>query len=469
MRSTGGRLALWYAGVSSATLLLFFVAGYFLLDRYMVHGLDLLNQSQFEQIRANQVASDGILSPEEVSAHLATGPGAPSALFYVQVSDRSGHIEFASSNLAGRFLPSMPTGKRVTLLVDGPGKLRIGSFALSAGTMVIGTSYAEAETAMDGYTEISLVLLCLMVVVSVITGIALSRAAMRPVRMIQETANHIRSDNLSERIPVSDVQDDVSNLARLLNEMFDRLERAFTQVRRFTEEASHELKTPLSLVRLHGEKLLTDGGLTATQEEAVQSQLEEIGRLNKIIEELLFLSRAEAQVVRLELRREDPRRFLQAFASDAKALSEHRGLTFALSIEGNGKVDFDAKWLRQVLYNLVQNAINVSTPPGRIELRAEFTFESWRVCVEDQGPGVPESQRERIFERFVRLEPLAPSKARGSGLGLSISRSIIELHHGAIRAEAAREGPGLCMVFELPIAEMDRHEAARPPAEPSLA
>jgi len=303
------------------------------------------------------------------------------------------------------------------------------------------------------------VLVCFMLVVSIITGLALSRIALRPVRLIQETANHIRSDNLSERIPVSDVQDEISNLARLLNEMFDRLESSFNQIRRFTAEASHELKTPLSLVRLQAEKLLVEGGLTPAQEEAVQLQLEEVTRLNKIIEELLFLSRVEAQAVTPELRREDPRRFLQAFAQDARVLAESRGVRFAETIDGLGCVNYDPKWIRQVLLNLVANALKFSPRGGLVTLASEFTVDSWRVAVEDDGPGVAPEQRERIFERFVRLGD-EPGDETGSGLGLAISRSILGLHRGTIRAEASGRGPGLRVVFEIPIAD-------RAPAEPA--
>jgi signal transduction histidine kinase len=296
------------------------------------------------------------------------------------------------------------------------------------------------------------VLVCFMLVVSIITGIALSRIALRPVRLIQETANRIRSDNLSERIPVAGVQDEISNLARLLNEMFDRLESSFNQIRRFTAEASHELKTPLSLVRLQGEKLLVEGGLTPAQEEAVQMQLEEVARLNKIIEELLFLSRMEAQAVTPELRREDPRRFMLAVAGDARVLAEHRGVRFSETIDGAGLVEYDPKWIRQVLLNLIANALKFSPRGGLVTLTSEFTAETWRVAVEDDGPGVPAEQRERIFERFVRLNAERTDEDKGSGLGLAISRSILGLHRGTIHVEASSRGTGLRVVFEIPVA-----------------
>jgi two-component system heavy metal sensor histidine kinase CusS len=463
MKSIGVRLALLYAGVSTATMVCLFVAGYYMLNNHLVHGLDLLNAAEFEQIKSSLGPDSASLTSAQIEQRIRGTAEVASVFFYVEIHDHVGRVPFASSNLHGRRLPDVPGKKIFNATASGVGELRVGEFVLGPLDVMIGTSLGEVGKVMEGYTETSLILVCLMLVASVITGLVLSRTAMRPVRLISETANHIRSDNLSERIPVADVHDEISNLARLLNEMFDRLELSFNQIRRFTAEASHELKTPLSLVRLQAENLLVEGGLTPMQEEAVQTQLEEIARLNKIIEELLFLSRAEAQALRLDFRRENPRAFLQSFEQDARALAEHRGMVFAAVIEGDGQVDYDPKWLRQVLLNLLQNALNVSPLGGGVTLTAAFTVDAWRVSLEDQGPGVPPAQRERIFERFVRLETSVVREIKGSGLGLAISRSIIGLHRGTIRAEAGAGGIGLRVTFELPIGEL-----TTPPPFPEL-
>jgi two-component system heavy metal sensor histidine kinase CusS len=438
--------------MSTATMACLFVAGYYLLNEHLVHGLDLLNEAEFSQIKSDLGTDLGALTPAKIGSRIRSTAEVSSVFFYVEIHDKDG-VLFSSSNLGGRRLPDVPGKQIFNAVADGIGELRVGEFVLGPMDVMIGTSFSQVGTVMEGYTETSLILVCLMLVFSVITGLALSRVAMRPVRLIQETANHIRSDNLSERIPVADVQDEISNLARLLNEMFDRLEISFNQIRRFAAEASHELKTPLSLIRLQAEKLLVEGGLAPGQEEAVQTQLEEIGRLNKIIEELLFLSRAEAQSGRLDMRREDPRAFLLSFEQDARALAEHRGMAFTASLEGRGTVSFDPKWMRQVLLNLLQNALNASPPGGRIALASDFTMDAWRVSVEDQGPGVPPDQRERIFERFVRLDAGGAREGKGTGLGLTISRSIIGQHRGTIRAEAGSGGRGLKVTFELPIGD----------------
>jgi two-component system heavy metal sensor histidine kinase CusS len=204
-------------------------------------------------------------------------------------------------------------------------------------------------------------------------------------------------------------------------------------------------------MRLHAENLLLEGGLTAPQEEALHVQLEEIDRLNKIIEDLLFLSRAEAGAIPLDLKSQPPGGFLDTFTPDARVLAEHAGVCCSIRHHGNGAVTFDPKWIRQVLLNLVKNSLSASPAGSQISIVSELGGSVWRVAVEDEGPGVPVDQRERIFERFVRVGSAASRDDRGTGLGLAICRSIIELHAGRIYASAAVLASGLRVTFEIPV------------------
>ena len=233
--------------------------------------------------------------------------------------------------------------------------------------------------------------------------------------------------------------------------MFDRLETSFAEIRRFAAEASHELKTPLSLVRLHAERLLVTGNLDAAQRESVHVQLEELAHVNRIIEELLFLSRVDARAISINMERHLPAPFLQAFAQDATALAEHHGNHFAYTHEGEGTVEFEQKRMRQVLLNLLANALDASPPGASIALHSNLSGDVWRITVNDEGPGLTAEQRTKIFERFVRFK--APgAEDKGSGLGLAICRSIVQLHRGAIFAAPGANGRGLQMVIEIPAA-----------------
>ena len=457
MRSIGARLALWYAGAATGTLACLCIAGYYLLQIHLVHGLDQLNQAQFAQIKAHLGTDYASLTAPMIDARIRETTDYASVLFFITIDDPTGPVRpvFYSTNLRGMAIPDVPGRHEYNAAIPGIGELRVAEFILGPFDVTIATPLGSVRAAMSDYRLICLWLLAVMVSLSGAIGLGLSRIALHPVRAIRETASHISSDNLSERIPVAEVRDEISELALLLNQMFDRLESSFQQIRRFTAEASHELKTPLSLIRLQAEKLLMHGNLDAINEESVHVQLEEVSRLSQIIEELLFLSRAETRDIRLTLEPHDPAIILGIFAQDARALAEHRNMRFIHHHRGSGNVLIEPRWLRRVLLNLVMNALNASPAGGVVTLNSVIESDQWRVSVDDQGPGVAAEYREKIFERFFRLAP-ANDAQDGSGLGLTICRTIISLHGGRIWAEASPDSSGLSVVFAMPAPAMVR-------------
>ncbi|MDB6085259.1 MAG: cusS, partial [Gammaproteobacteria bacterium] len=154
--------------------------------------------------------------------------------------------------------------------------------------------------------------------------------------------------------------------------------------------------------------------------------------------------------IHLQLTDHDPEALLATFSQDARVLSEHRGLQFVHTHDGAGMVRVEPRWLRRVLLNLLANALNASPAGGTVTLRSVVSDGSWRVSVEDQGPGVEEGLRERIFERFFRVANALDIDG-GSGLGLAICRSIISLHGGCVWADAA-PASGLRVTFTIPAA-----------------
>lgn len=450
MRSIGTRLALWYALASTATLTVIVIAGYYLLSAHLVRTLDSVNQKEFTALRSALKADFAYLEPESMADRMRDATDVGVSSNYVEVWERTLGVIYASDNLQGHAVPDLP-GPVLNVTFDGVGELRVGRFQIGQMTVFIGSSLEEIRRVMRGYLQVSAGCVFLAAAVSCGIGLFLSRMALRPVRAIQRTAEHIGSDNLSERIPVDRVDDEISNLARLLNRTFDRLESAFNQVRRFTAEASHELKTPLALARVHAERLIADGAVAAGQEESVQNLLEELSQLEKIIEELLLLSRAEAHAVPLEIQTVDPQHFVHLFIQDARVLGEFRGVRIDDTYEGRGKAEFDPKWIRQVLLNLITNSLRASSRGSRVSLTSIVDEKGWRISIEDEGPGVPADQIERIFERFYRVESHSDDpEEKGSGLGLAISRSIVALHKGKIHAELPEKGRGLRVVVELP-------------------
>lgn len=448
MRSIGSRLALWYALASTATLTLIVVIGYYLLATHLVSSIDQLNRQEFQLLRASLRPDFAVLEPEMMAERLRVATEVSSIPIFLEARLRGLGTLYASENLEGHPVVDVPGANEFDLKLVGVGELRVGRFTFGRMTVFIASSMEDMRRTMRGYLRVSAVLIAVTAAVSCGLGLWLSRVALRPVRLIQETADHISSTNLSERIPVGVVDDEMANLARLLNQMFDRLESAFKQVRLFTAEASHELKTPLALARAHAERLLDPEMSLPVRAEEVQNLLEELAHLERIIEELLLLSRAEASAVPLELRSGDPHEFVRQFAQDARILGEFREVHLDEHYAGEGRAEFDPKWMRQVLLNLVTNALRVSPRAGRVRLESVIADDVWGVAVEDEGPGVPPDQLERIFERFFRLAHNGDDK--GAGLGLAISRSIVALHRGTIRAELPAKGRGLRVVCTLP-------------------
>jgi signal transduction histidine kinase len=460
MKSISSRITVWYAVTMTAILSCLFVVGYYLLADHLIHQLDELNETQFKHLKATLGPDYATLTPALVDDRIREATESASALFYVDMHGPMTNRFFRSSNLRGQSIPDLPGQHTYTVEVPGIGEVRVRESLLPPFEVTVATPTAPTRAVMAGYREVFIALLFAALIVSGVIGYALSQFFLRPVRVIQATANRIRSDNLNERIPVGDTKDEFSKLARFLNQMFDRLETSFSEIRRFAADASHELKTPLSLVRLHAERLLVRGNLDSEQRESVHVQLEEIARVNQIIDELLFLSRADAQAITLRPMALDPARFLRGFAQDASALAEHSGRKFSYSHNGEGTVEFEETRIRQVLLNLLANAIKASPADGRILLTSNLANGNWRLCVEDEGSGLTASQRETMFERFVRFNADGASD-RGSGLGLAISRSIVRMHRGQIHAAEGKSGRGLRVEIEMPTTGLLGTEAER--------
>jgi len=460
VKSIGARLALWYALAATATLAILFVAGYYLLESYLIHGLDLLDQSEFNEIKARLGPDYKTLSPAIIDDRIRETTEFASVLFYINIHGHEIGTIFSSSNLRGAEIPDIVGEHKYSIDWGTAGLLRVGEFILPPYDVTIATPQKQVGDVMEGYVEVCIGLLAVMLATSVAIGFGLSRVALRPLRLIRDTASRIGANNLSERIPVPARSDEFSQLALLLNSVFDRLEASFTHVRRFAADASHELKTPLSLIRLHAEKLLASGALHGENEEGILALLEELIRLNSTIDELLFLSRAEGRSITLDLAAHDPAGLLANFSADAQVLAESRGLHYSYSHDGEGNAIYEPRWLRRVLLNLLSNAVNASPPGGQIRLQSRITDKIWRVGIEDQGPGVPPADRKRIFDRFVRLQSDNDTVHQGSGLGLAICRGIVELHNGHIHAEAGADDRGLRVVVELPVLSSGEPAAA---------
>jgi signal transduction histidine kinase len=389
-------------------------------------------------------------SSEEMSDALRGHTEIDAPLYYFQVERLGTDQVFRSRNLGNANLPDLAErGPQVEMIELQNEPLRLRERTYEGYRIKVATNLEQGEALVERYRHTLIVVLPALLVVSIGAGWLLATAAVRPVRAMQRSASEITASNLSQRLPVPAGRDEIADLARLLNGLFARLEAAFEQVKRFTADASHELKTPLSLIRLHAERLAQSPRLGDADRAEVEGQIEEIARLNKLVENLLLLARADAGGLPLERRWQNPAPFIRDLAEDAQVLSEDRGLSFHLAQNDEAEVNFDPVMVRHVALNILTNSLRY-TPAGRaIHLSSTVVKGTWHLVIEDEGPGVPPEQIDRIFGRFMRGPRDEEFSSEGSGLGLAIARSMVEAHGGTISAENCAGG-GLRVNVQLP-------------------
>src|SRR4051812_2611087 len=215
MRSIGTRLAVRYALASTATLTLIVIAGYYLLATHLTRTLDNLNRHEFQLLRARLKSDFAVIEPELMAERLRDATEAASIPIYVDARLRGLGSVFASDNLEGHLISDLAPGSEFNALIEGVGHLRVGRFSFGRMNVLVASSLEDVRRVMTGYLQVALPLVLITAGVSWLLGLGLSRAALRPLRAIQRTADHITSDNLSERIPVPASDDEISSLARL--------------------------------------------------------------------------------------------------------------------------------------------------------------------------------------------------------------------------------------------------------------
>ena len=282
---------------------------------------------------------------------------------------------------------------------------------------------------------------------AIVLGFAFATRLSRPLRRMATTAAEVRAGDLSKRIDARGRHDEVRVLADAFDRMLDRLEDAFARQRGFVADASHELRTPLTVIRGQLEVLARQSAVTPEDVRHVDEVVRtEVVRMERLVEDLLLLARAdEGELLR-------PTALdLQPFVTelfDALTLTAER--SFELGHVPQGMLRADEDRLAQVVRNLARNAVEHTAPGGLVRVCVNAQPRGWiEFAVEDDGPGIPPEQRDRVFDRFHRLDSARARGKGGAGLGLAIARAIVEAHGGRIAAGASPEG-GARVAFRLP-------------------
>jgi heavy metal sensor kinase len=267
-----------------------------------------------------------------------------------------------------------------------------------------------------------------------------------PVRAIAEAARTISERDLGQRVNVPAPADELGRLKATFNDMLARLELSFDSLRRFTADASHELRSPLTLMRTEVEVTLASPREREEYERVLRSVRNEVEHLSRVVDQMLLLAQADAGTLNPLRTEVDVADFVEEEAARWRGVSTARQVGIEVEAPASGTVTADPDLLRRVLDNLLDNALRHSPTGGRVMLRASRDNGDWTFEVADQGPGVPVGIRDRVFERFARADLVRTRRDGGAGLGLALSAAVAQAHGGSLELV---EGNGSGAVFRL--------------------
>lgn len=317
-------------------------------------------------------------------------------------------------------------------------------------TVEMGIPADDAFATLQQFRSYLLMFAPLLLLVGGGVGYWMSRRALSPVDALVSTAREIRGTNLSTRLKKLETGDELQRLSDTLNEMLDRIEAAFLHVTQFTADASHELRTPVSLIRTEAEVALRRSRGETEYQEALRHILVEAERTTTLIEQLLALARTDAGRETLKMQPVDLRQMLRGILDGWRQLASLRALQFCVSIDDQESfVMGDEPLLRRAIGGLLDNAFKYTSAPGRVVLRLESKSEQVIIAVEDSGFGIAPEEQSKIFERFYRVDKARSRTQGGTGLGLSIAQWIATQHGGSITVES-RPDEGSTFLLQLP-------------------
>lgn len=287
----------------------------------------------------------------------------------------------------------------------------------------------------------------------------LLRRSLKPLGDLASRVERFNAQTLGQRLPRTHSGDEVDRMAGAFNNMAARLEQSFQQIREFTLHGSHELKTPLTVIRAQLETSLAHSEtLTPELHAALENLLDEVARLTNIVDGLSLLTKADAGMVTLDRKPVRWDELVREAVEDAEVLAQPGGIKVHLTCCDKATLSGDRHRLRQVLLNLADNAIKYNQPGGSVEFSLQHDGDFAELLITNTGKGIPPELLGRVFERFTRGHDALSQSLEGSGLGLTIAKWIVESHNGLIRI-ASEPGKTTSVAVRLPVTSpVDSHE-----------
>lgn len=432
------RMSLWYSAVLAAILAIFGISVYLLMQRGLQNRTNkslavqmAVLEDQLTRFRQSSEIRDWL--QRQYTRHPA---------FDVQVTAADGSIWLRGDRISNASLPAMKAstaGKKGVFhnfSVDDLGRFRMLSRQIDgpdAPLLVqVACSLEENDKQLGELLAILLLVGLAAVGCSLGGGYVLARQAFAPVERMAATADEITARRLDRRLDAPNPSDELGRLARTLNGMIGRLERSFEEVRRFTADAAHELRTPLAILRNEAEVALRVPRDSEQYRDCLEDMLEEIDHLTRLSDALLYLFREDAGLGVVARDPVDLQEIVRQVADHMRVVAAEKHQELSVDAPSPCWVMGNSEQLRRLLFNLLENAIKFTPNGGRIEVRVENRGEQACITVCDSGAGIAPEHLPRILDRFYRVDSARSRRTGGNGLGLSISKSIVETHQGTI-------------------------------------
>jgi heavy metal sensor kinase len=455
------RLTLWYTGILTAMFAVLGATTLILLERGLRKNVDDSLNSVAHAIadslgrpsffgRDIEDALQSMLGPElaERFFQLLDPFGRPDP----RIAPRRSRLPLSAEALHNAE-SGQPTFETLRMRPESEMSFRLLTFPVvrngaTVNIVQVAMSLQNVEATRSSFLLLLLVLVPVALAASALGGWFLAGRALTPVDAMVDAARRIEAEDLTKRIPTPPTDDELGRLAAVLNDMLARLERSFDAVRRFSADAAHELRTPLTILKGEIEVALRSSQAPVDMRETLASCLEEVDRLNSLVEDLLLMARMEANALSASPKPVNLAEVLQDAAPALNELAARAGNVCTVAdapplwIEGYDSLLF------RLVFNLAENAIKDTPSGGRIEVTLERKDGSAVLQVKDNGPGIALEVQEHIFERFYRADP--SREGSGIGLGLALARSIVHLHRGQIQV-FSDVGEGTCFRVTMPL------------------
>ena len=462
LKSVRFTLTLWYSLILLAAFTLFGVSTYFYLQRLLEEELEknLIEEVNWinEIIEIDRVRLHGKKNLEalsdDVENRIVEHFSATPRNYIVLLASTDGQMLYESDERVERILPPQrfsAISPTLQTVYDEEGtKFRIAS--RGAEPFVIHVAYTEQaiQRVENSLLSIFGTLVPIVLFVAISAGWMIAGLILRPIDNITAMADRISAHSLSERIPVRKTKDELGRLITTMNNMISRLEASFNEMKQFSMNVAHELKTPLTILKGESELALSKSLSADDLQGLITTYLEETVRMSRTVDDLLTLAKADAGQLTIQHEPVDVQHLVNELYEDATLLSSDKQLDIRLEQTQPARVSGDETRLRQLFRILLTNAIQYTDPGGSVALACSTHDGTVTVMIKDTGIGIPQESIGKIFNRFYRDERARARAKGGSGLGLSIARWIAESHNGEILVES-RLGRGSAFSVRLPL------------------